>query len=74
MSLPGKGVKKLAILSPAFSVDCLETLEELAITGREQFMEGGGTDYAYIPCLNDGPGGMEVIEAVARNELKGWFD
>ena len=74
MSLPGKGVKKLAILSPAFSVDCLETLEELAITGREQFMEGGGTDYAYIPCLNDGPGGMDVIEAVARNELKGWFD
>ena len=73
MSLPGKGVKKLAILSPAFSVDCLETLEELAITGREQFMEGGGTHYAYIPCLNDSDTGMEVIEQVARNELKGWI-
>jgi len=72
-SLPGKGVKKLAILSPAFSVDCLETLEELAITGREQFMEGGGTHYAYIPCLNDSEPGMDVIEQVARNELKGWI-
>ena len=74
MALPGRGVKKLAILAPAFSVDCLETLEELAITGREQFMEAGGTDYAYIPCLNDSTAGMDVIEAVARNELKGWFE
>ena len=73
MALPGKGVKKLAILSPAFSVDCLETLEELAITGREQFMEGGGTHYAYIPCLNDSDAGMDVIEQVALNELKGWI-
>lgn len=74
MALPQKGVKKLAILAPAFSVDCLETIEELAITGREQFMEAGGTHYAYIPCLNDSTAGMDVIEAVARNELKGWFE
>ena len=74
MSLPGKGVKKLAILAPAFSVDCLETLEELAMTGREQFEGAGGTHYAYIPCLNDTPAGMDVIESVARAELKGWVD
>ncbi|MBU1175958.1 MAG: ferrochelatase [Alphaproteobacteria bacterium] len=73
-NLPQKGVKKLAILAPAFSVDCLETLEELAITGREQFMKAGGTHYAYIPCLNDSAGGMDVIEQVARAELRGWFD
>jgi protoporphyrin/coproporphyrin ferrochelatase len=73
MDLPKKGVKKLAILAPAFSVDCLETLEELAITGREQFEGAGGTHYAYIPCLNDTEPGMDVIEAVARQELKGWF-
>ena len=74
MELPKKGIKKIAILSPAFSVDCLETLEELAITGREQFEGAGGTHYAYIPCLNDSDTGMDVIEQVARNELKGWID
>ncbi len=74
MALPAKGVTKLAILAPAFSVDCLETLEELAITGREQFLGAGGTHYAYIPCLNDTDHGMDVIETVARNELKGWLN
>lgn len=73
MALPGKGINKIAVLSPSFSVDCLETLEELAITGREQFIGAGGTHFAYIPCLNDSEPGMDVIETVVRNELKGWF-
>ncbi len=73
-ALPAKGVKKLAILAPAFSVDCLETLEELAMTGRRQFLSAGGSHYAYIPCLNDSETGMDVIETVARNELGGWLD
>lgn len=72
-SLPGRGVKKIAILAPAFSVDCIETLEEIAITGREQFMEAGGEAYAYIPCLNDSAGGMAAIEDVVRRELSGWL-
>lgn len=72
-SLPGKGVKKIAILAPAFSSDCIETLEELAITGEEQFMHAGGERYAYIPCLNDSEDGMAVIETVARRELSGWL-
>lgn len=72
-ALPAKGVKKVAILAPAFSVDCLETLEELAMTGKEQFMGAGGTDFAYIPCLNDSQEGMDVIEAVVRKELQGWL-
>lgn len=71
-SLPGKGVKKIAILAPAFSVDCIETLEELNITGREQFMSHGGEKFAYIPCLNDSPGGMDMLERVVRRELGGW--
>jgi len=71
--LAGRGIKKLAILAPAFSVDCIETLEELDITGREQFMGGGGEKFAYIPCLNDSDGGMDVLEAVARRELGGWI-
>lgn len=72
-SLPGKGIKKIAILAPAFSVDCLETLEELAMEGKETFEEHGGTHYAYIPCLNDSAAGLDVIEDVVRRELMGWL-
>ena len=71
--LPKRGIKKIAILAPAFSGDGIETLEELAITGREQFMHGGGEKFAYIPCLNDTDGGMDAIEAVVRRELAGWI-
>jgi len=71
--LPGEGAKKIAIVAPAFSVDCLETLEELAIGGKEIFMENGGEKYAYIACLNDSKLGMDVIEAVVRKELMGWL-
>ncbi|HEX4296487.1 MAG TPA: ferrochelatase [Devosia sp.] len=71
----GAEKKKVAILAPAFSADCIETLEELAITGREQFVHAGGghDDYAYIPCLNDSAVGMKMLEAVVRRELAGWI-
>ncbi|GGA58926.1 ferrochelatase [Pelagibacterium lentulum] len=72
-SLPGKGIKKVAILAPAFSVDCIETLEEIEMEGHEEFMEAGGEKYAYIPCLNDTPEGMKVIETIVRRELSGWL-
>lgn len=71
-TLPGRGVKKVAILAPAFSADCIETLEEIAMQGKETFMEAGGEQFAYIPCLNDSPGGMDMIEAMVRRELAGW--
>ncbi len=70
--LPGKGVKKVAILAPGFSADCLETLEELAIRGRESFVEAGGTHFAYLPCLNDGPLGIEMLRILLARELEGW--
>src|SRR5690606_7548975 len=73
MALPGQGIKKVAICAPAFSVDCIETLEEIAITGREQFEHAGGERYTYIPCLNDSEPGMAMLEAVIRNELQGWI-
>ena len=60
-ALPGQGKKKIAILAPAFSADCIETLEEIAMQGRETFMEAGGENFAYIPCLNDSPGGMDMM-------------
>ena len=72
-ALPGRGIKKIAILAPAFSADCIETLEEIAMQGRETFMHAGGEQFAYIPCLNDSPGGMDMIESMVRRELAGWL-
>ena len=72
-ALPGQGMKKVAVVAPAFSADCIETLEEIAITGREEFEHAGGERYAYIPCLNDSDGGMEMLETVVRKELQGWI-
>ncbi len=71
--LAHEGQKKIAIFAPGFSVDCLETLEELAIQGREQFEEAGGTHFAYLPCLNDSPVGMDMLETLVRRELSGWL-
>lgn len=71
--LAKEGKHKLAIFAPGFSVDCLETLEELAIQGHEQFEAAGGTHYAYLPCLNDSVPGMDMLEAILRRELAGWI-
>jgi len=71
-ALPGEGVTKIAIFSPGFSADCLETLEELNIRGRESFLAAGGTDFAYLPCLNDSPGGVEMLRILLQRELEGW--
>jgi ferrochelatase len=59
--MPGEGIKKLLILCPAFVSDCLETLEEIAMRGRETFIGAGGEDYAMIPCLNTEPLWVEAI-------------
>jgi len=69
-----KGTRRLAIAAPGFSADCLETLEELAIRGREQFLSAGGEDFAALSCLNDGAAGMEMLGALVRQELAGWID
>ncbi len=71
--LPGKGAKKVAVLAPGFSADCLETLEELAIRGRETFMEAGGTHFAYLPCLNDSGPGVRMLRSLIGRELEGWI-
>ena len=68
-----KGTKRLAIAAPGFSADCLETREELAIRGREQFEEAGGTDFAALDCLNAGEAGMTMLEVLVRRELAGWI-
>ncbi|MDK2760269.1 MAG: ferrochelatase [Sphingopyxis sp.] len=69
----GKEGRSVAIFAPGFSADCLETLEELAIRGSEQFAEAGGRQFAYLPCLNAGPVGMAMLETLVRRELSGWL-
>jgi len=68
----GRGTKRLAIAAPGFSADCLETLEELAIRGREQFLGAGGEEFAALSCLNDSDAGMAMLETLVRRELAGW--
>ena len=71
--LPGKGVTRLAIFAPGFAADCLETLEELAIRGRDTFLAAGGERFAYLPCLNDSPPGLLMLRALIARELEGWL-
>ena len=73
-ALPGRGVTRVAIFAPGFSADCLETLEEIALRGRDTFLEAGGTHFAYLPCLNDSPLGMAMLERLIRRELAGWLE
>ena len=72
-ALAKDGVKNLAIITPGFTADCLETLEEIAMENAAIFKAAGGENFAAIPCLNDSPGGMKVIATVVRRELEGWL-
>ncbi len=72
-SLAERGVKKIAVVTPGFSADCLETLEEIAMENADIFRHAGGENFAAVPCLNDTPGGMAVIRDVVTRELKGWI-
>jgi ferrochelatase len=72
-SLPGKGVKKLTMIMPGFSADCVETLEEVAIGLKETFLGAGGEKFSAVPCLNDSPESIHLIESLARAELSGWI-
>lgn len=72
--LAGEGVKKIAIAAPGFSADCLETLEELALEGKEQFHEAGGEHFAALSCLNTSDAGMDMLEYIIRRELSGWTE
>jgi protoporphyrin/coproporphyrin ferrochelatase len=66
------GRKNLVVITPGFSADCLETLEEIAVENAAVFKEHGGENFAVVPCLNDSDLGMHVIETVVERELKGW--
>ncbi|MGB7941122.1 MAG: ferrochelatase [Pseudolabrys sp.] len=72
-SLAERGVKNLAVITPGFSSDCLETLEEIAMENAEIFRHAGGENFVAIPCLNDSPAGMAVIRDIVTRELRGWL-
>jgi ferrochelatase len=71
-ALARRGVKNLVVLTPGFSADCLETLEEIAVENAHVFKRAGGQNFAAIPCLNDSEAGMLMIWQLAMRELKGW--
>jgi ferrochelatase len=71
--LPGKGIRRIAVVAPGFSADNLETLEEVAIRGKETFVEAGGTDFAYVPCLNASEAGVAMLATLLSRELEGWL-
>lgn len=66
------GVRSVDVVCPGFVADCLETLEEIEGENKEHFMHHGGEQFAYVPCLNDSPEGMDVITNVVERELQGW--
>jgi ferrochelatase len=67
--LPKRGVKKLLVICPAFVSDCLETLEEIGIRGRETFLSAGGKEFTQIPCLNEHPLWIAALEKIIRRFL-----
>jgi ferrochelatase len=71
--LAKEGVKRLAIVTPGFSADCIETLEEIAQENAEIFRHAGGEQFSAIPCLNDSDPGMDVIRQLVLRELQGWI-
>lgn len=68
-----KGVTRLAVMTPGFVADCLETLEEIALGGAEIFREAGGEEFSAVPCLNDSPAMIDLLEALVRREAAGWI-
>lgn len=71
-ALAKEGVKRVDVMCPGFPVDCLETLEEIALEAREAFLHEGGEAFSYIPCLNDDPAWIAALAGIAERNLAGW--
>jgi protoporphyrin/coproporphyrin ferrochelatase len=72
-ALPAQGVKRIAVVAPGFIADCIETLDELGCELRESFLAHGGERFCLIPCLNDSPGAVRLLDALIVEELAGWM-
>jgi ferrochelatase len=71
-ALSARGLRKVTVVSPSFAVDCLETLEEVAIEYRDSFLALGGERLNLVPALNDHDSHAEVLASIVRNQIKGW--
>lgn len=71
-ALAESGVRSVHVISPGFAADCLETLEEIAVENRDWFLEAGGHDYGYIPCLNDHPDHIAALTGLVERHCVGW--
>ena len=72
-ALGKRGVKHIAVITPGFSADCLETLEEIAIENAHIFRKHGGKSFTAVPCLNNSTGGMATLSSWIGQELGGWL-
>ena len=72
-NLPKKGIKNLAIVCPAFVSDCLETLEEISVEGKEEFLHAGGENFHYLPCLNDEDRWIDVVKTLCEEKLNEFY-
>ncbi len=68
----GAGVRSIQVISPGFSADCLETIEEISVENRDYFLQAGGQSYGYIPCLNDRPEHIEMLAGLVERHCAGW--
>ena len=68
-SLPGEGIKNLLVICPGFASDCVETLEEIDIQGRESFLSNGGENFELIPCLNDSQEHIDLFETLVKKYI-----
>jgi ferrochelatase len=71
-ALPSEGITDIAVFTPGFAADCIETLEEISMELREEFLIAGGKNFTFIPCLNDSDIGIDMLETLTRDELAGW--
>ena len=69
-----EGVRNIAVATPGFSADCLETLEEIAMRAKEAFLAAGGENFAYLPCLNASAEAITLYQRLIGRELSGWMD
>ncbi|WP_432695442.1 ferrochelatase [Marinobacterium sp. YM272] len=73
-ALPAQGVRSVQVYCPGFSADCLETIEEIGVENRDYFLEAGGSDYQYIPALNDESSHIDALEQLVRGQINDWLE
>ncbi|MCY4591635.1 MAG: ferrochelatase [Alphaproteobacteria bacterium] len=71
-ALPADGYRRVVVISPGFAADCVETLSEVAIEFRQAFLEAGGLEFSYVPCLNAEPRAIDMLETLVQREVSGW--